>query len=192
MNEQLHPTPRRSRSARRGLVITAVAAAALFGGAAAAAAADIGGDGGSGGTPTPSAPATPGQSGTTDGSTAGVVTPPAHTPHLDGEVSSVAAGTILITDHEGFTRTINVTDSTTYNDGVSLPIEVGESIHAEGSVAADGTSLDATVIATAPQPPTPGTGGPAGGPGLGGPPAPPADGSAPTPPADGSMPAPTS
>lgn len=174
-------------------MISALAAAGLLVGAAGATAAagDIGGgdvDSSSAPSSTAAAPADPGTGASTDGTTDSVA-PPVHVPHLDGDVSAVNTGSILITDHEGFTRTINVSDATTYGDGIALPIEVGEHIHAEGSVAADGTSLDATAISLAPEPPAPGTGGP----GAGGPPAPPADGSAPAlpePPADGSAPTP--
>ena len=62
-------------------------------------------------------------------------------------------GSITITDQDGFTRTIHLSDATTYGDGISLPIEVGEHIHAEGTVDTDGTSLAATVIDVAPEPP---------------------------------------
>jgi hypothetical protein len=72
----------------------------------------------------------------------------------------VADGSITITDHDGFTRTIRVSDATTYGDGISLPIAVGEHIHAEGSVDTDGTSLAATMIDVVPEPPVPGAGGP--------------------------------
>ena len=81
-----------------------------------------------------------------------------HSPHLDGDVISVGSGSILITDHDGFTRTINVSANTTYGDGISVPIESGEHIHAEGTVDTDGTSLAATLIAVAPEPPTPADG----------------------------------
>lgn len=180
--------PVRSRRVSvRGITIAAAAAAVLIGGAAAAAADDGGGSTPSGSTTAPSA-STP-SGGLADGS----ATPPTPKPHLDGTVTSVASGTILITDPEGFTRTIHTSGDTTYGDGISQPIAVGERIHAEGSVDSDSTSLAATVIAAAPEPPTPGAAGPGGGPA--GPPAPPADGSAPTPPApptDGSAPTPPS
>jgi hypothetical protein len=74
-------------------------------------------------------------------------TPRAHAPHLDGVVASVTDGSITITDHVGFNRTIHLSDATTYGDGISLPVEVGEHVHAEGTVDTDGTSLAATVIA---------------------------------------------
>ena len=144
-------------------MISALAAAGLLVGAAGATAAagDIGGgdvDSSSAPSSTAAAPADPGTGASTDGTTDSVA-PPVHVPHLDGDVSAVNTGSILITDHEGFTRTINVSDATTYGDGIALPIEVGEHIHAEGSVAADGTSLDATAISLAPEPPAPGTAG---------------------------------
>jgi hypothetical protein len=185
MNDAVH----HRRVSVRGITIAAAAAAVLIGGAAAAAADD-------GGTPTPSesaastshAPATADGAG---GAGDGTVTPPAPKPHLDGTVTSVDSGTILITDPEGFTRTIHTNGDTTYGDGISQLITVGERIHAEGSVDSDRTSLAAGVIAAAPEPPAPGAAGPGGGPA--GPPAPPADGSAPTPaapPTDGTAPNP--
>lgn len=192
---------RHRRLSVRGITIAAAAAAVLVGGAVVAAADEGGGATPSGSTPVPSgsaAPADPsGSAATADPSAAdpsgGPATPPAPRPHLDGTVTSVQSGTILITDPEGFTRTIHTSGDTTYGDGIAQPIEVGERIHAEGAVDSDSTSLAATLIAAAPEPPTPGTAGPGGGPA--GPPAPPTDGSAPTPPAppaDGSMPTPPS
>ena len=112
----------RRRQRLRGLTVTAAAAAVLFGGAAVAAA-DTGGDE-SGGSSTPSssapsssAPSSSAPSGA-DQSRSQDAAPPApgdggpaaraHSPHLDGDVTSVSSGSILITDHEGFTRTINL------------------------------------------------------------------------------------
>lgn len=195
----MNDTSRPRRVSVRGITIVAATAAVLIGGAAAAAAADDGGNSTSPGSSTsaspsaPSAQAAPSVAGAQSGSGDGSATPPAPKPHLDGTVSSVTSSSILITDPEGFTRTIHLSGDTTYGDGVSLPVAVGERIHAEGTVDTDGTSLAARVIASAPEPPAPGAAGPGGGPA--GPPAPPADGSAPTPPTpptDGSLPAPPS
>jgi hypothetical protein len=61
-------------------------------------------------------------------------------------VKSIADGRILIVDREGFTRQINFSGTP---DGVT----VGVRIHAEGTVNADGVSLDATEVGVAPTPP---------------------------------------
>jgi len=189
----MNDTSRPRRVSVRGITIVAATAAVLIGGAAAAAAADDGGNSTSQGSSTSASSSAPSVAGARSGSGDGSATPPAPKPHLDGTVTSVTSSSILITDPEGFTRTIHLSGDTTYGDGVSLPVAVGERIHAEGTVDTDGTSLAATVIASAPEPPAPGAAGPGGGPA--GPPAPPADGSAPTPPApptDDSLPAPPS
>jgi len=112
-----------------------------------------------------------------------------HQPHLDGTVKSIADGRIMIVDREGFTRQINFTGTP---DGV----KVGVRIHAEGTVNADGVSLDATKVGLAPTPPNgPGPkGGPRGGPHDGTPPAPPApseNGAPPAPSESGAPPAPS-
>ena len=75
--------------------------------------------------------------------------PPAprkHQPHLAGTVTSVHGNEILIKDFDGFTRTIKTSSKTTYRDGLTANPAVGTQIVAEGTVAADGTSLDATSI----------------------------------------------
>jgi len=96
-------------------------------------------------------------------------------PALFGTVSSVSGDTVVITDLEGFSRTIVVDSSTTYTKSgatASLSdIVVGSNIIAEGTVDANLTSLDAThvVIGVPSQqdggPGIPGPGG--GGPGFG-------------------------
>jgi len=122
------PAPRR----RAPIIIGAVAAAALiFGGAGAAFAATA-------------------DPGTTPDGTSSTMERPAHVPHIHGTVVSVSGSTITVTDRDGFTRTIVVTDSTTYGDGLSADLAVGTKIRAAGTVDANGTSLDATKIATAP------------------------------------------
>jgi hypothetical protein len=75
-------------------------------------------------------------------------------PHLDGTVKTISSGKITIVDPEGFTRQINIASAP---DGVT----VGTRIHAEGSVNADGVSLDATSVVVAPDR-GPGRGGPRG------------------------------
>ena len=79
-------------------------------------------------------------------------TPPARTPHLMGTVKSVSGSTILITDQDGFTRTIKVSSSTKYDDSLTANPAVGTKIGAEGTVDADGTSLDATTVGAAKMP----------------------------------------
>jgi hypothetical protein len=80
-----------------------------------------------------------------------------HSPHLEGTVQSVSGSTILITDRDGFTRTIKVSGATTYSDNLTSSPAVGTAISAEGTVDADGTSLDATKVGAGH------TGGAAGG-----------------------------
>jgi hypothetical protein len=130
-----------------------------------------------------------------------------HKPHLDGTVKSITDGRILIVDHEGFTRQINT------SGGTPDAVKVGVRIHAEGTVNADGVSLDATTVGLAPAPPDgkngprgpegrPGKGGPGqGGPGQGGPgqggtpsapPAPPESAAPPVPPSSAPAPSATS
>ena len=78
----------------------------------------------------------------------------AHQPHLAGTVKAITDTRITITDRDGFTRQINIKSKP---DGVA----VGTRIHAEGTVNADGVSLDATSVGVAPERP----GRPGGGPG---------------------------
>jgi hypothetical protein len=87
-------------------------------------------------------------------------TPAARTPQLEGTVKSASDSKILITDMDGFTRTINVSSSTTYKNSLTAMPAAGTKIEAEGTVDADGTSLDATVVQTPQE-----HGGPGGGPG---------------------------
>ena len=148
--EKVSPAQRRRRAP---LVIGAVAAAALaFGGASVAYAA------------TDSASSSSTDAATTDER-------PAHEPHLHGTVVSVSGSTITITNHDGFTRVINTSGDTAYTDGLTADLAAGTEIRASGTVNADGTSLDATKVDTAPTPGDgPGKGGPLG------------DGERPTPP----------
>lgn len=97
--------------------------------------------------------------------------PGVHKPHLDGTVTSVSGTTVLIKDRDGFTRTIVLSSKTVYADGLEAALAIGTKIHAEGTVDANGTSLDATAVGAARGPaggaggwPGPRGGGP-GGPG---------------------------
>ena len=144
--------PRRHRV--RVFTVSGLATAAVLGGAATAYAA-------SGGGMHPSTPSTPPASSSTSdaspapGRPAGPGArqhPVKHLPHLDGTVTRAADGTITITDHDGFTRSINVTAATAYTGGLTSTPATGTRIHAEGAIAADGTSLDATSIRRQPQP----------------------------------------
>ena len=97
---------------------------------------------------------------------------PTPKPHLDGTVKSVSGSTVLIKDRDGFTRTIVVSSKTTYGDGLKAALATGTEIHAEGTVASNGTSLDASTIGKRPAPPVGGPDGrgPGGRGGHGGPP----------------------
>lgn len=96
-------------------------------------------------------------------------------PALFGSVTSVNGDTVVITDLEGFSRTIVVDSSTTYTKSGATSslsdVVVGSDVIAEGTVDANGTSLDATnVVIGLPsrQSGGPGIGGPGGGgPGFG-------------------------
>lgn len=182
---EFSPIPAPSRSRRR-VVLFAVggataAAVAVGGGAVALASGPGSGPSGSGSSGSGSAPA-PTSSGTVGSQRP---QPRRHAPHLDGTVVSANGSSIVITDREGFQRTIDITSNTTYTDGLTATPAAGTRIHAEGTVASDKTSLDATRIGKAPVGPM--EGGPRGkgdtqhGPGRGHrPPAPPSGGSAPS------------
>ena len=92
-------------------------------------------------------------------------------------MKALATGRITIVDRDGFTRQIKIA---TIPDGVV----VGTMIHAEGTVDADGVTLDATSVRTAPPGPE-GRGGP-DGPGRPRPPARDDNRNAPAAPAPGS------
>lgn len=72
--------------------------------------------------------------------------------HLGGWVTAVSDSTITITDHNGFTRTIRTSSSTTYlKDGQTATrsaVKVGTMVRAVGEVASDGTTLQASRVAT--------------------------------------------
>ena len=90
-------------------------------------------------------------------------------PTLTGWVSAVNGDVITITDLDGFTRTVVVDGSTTYEKSGAASalsdVTVGTVITAQGSVDANGTTLDATSVTIGQ--PTGGSGGPNGaGPGF--------------------------
>jgi len=120
------PSPR----ARRALV--AVAAGGLL----------LGGTGVAYAVTTTPPPSTTPSSGT-------ATAPPVRQPDIGGTVTSVSGNTVLVTDRDGFTRTILTSSTTTYGTGLSAPLAVGTVIHAVGTVDADKTSLDATAITVA-------------------------------------------
>jgi hypothetical protein len=72
--------------------------------------------------------------------------------HVAGWVTSVSGSTITLTDVSGFTRTVTTSSSTTYvKDGTtatSAIVTKGAFVRAVGSVDSDGTTLDATRVAT--------------------------------------------
>ncbi len=72
--------------------------------------------------------------------------------HVVGWVTSVAGSTITLTDPSGFTRTVRTSDSTTYvKDGATATASIvtkGTFVRAVGTVADDGTTLDASRVAT--------------------------------------------
>jgi hypothetical protein len=72
--------------------------------------------------------------------------------HLDGWVTAVSGGTITLTDSSGFRRTVRTSSTTTYvKDGATATssiVSVGTFVRAIGTVDGDGTTLDATRVAT--------------------------------------------
>jgi Domain of unknown function (DUF5666) len=71
-------------------------------------------------------------------------------PLLAGTVKSVSGDTIVITDFQGFSRTIVTSSKTVYKNGLTSAPKVGSRIAAQGTVDANGTSLDATLITSWP------------------------------------------
>lgn len=173
------------KPSRRVAVIVGASGALVLGavGAGAAAFADT--------TPTPGTSQSPSES-----------TPPAgpgarqHAPHIGGTVQSVDGSTVTVTDRDGFTRTIHLASGVTVTkDGASSSVAAitkGEEIHATGSVASDGTTLDATAVSVGkPTPPAGGPGGKAGPGAKGGPHGARGPEGAPTPPQGGETTLPT-
>ena len=103
--------------------------------------------------------------GTVSGDTFTATAIQVHPAMTGGEVTARTATSITVTDATGASRTINVSDATTYvirgDDTPGLDdIAVGDHVVAQGTLAADG-SLDATLVAE-------GRGPGDGGPGFGG------------------------
>lgn len=71
-------------------------------------------------------------------------------PSLEGQVVSDSAGTIVVSDREGFHRTIDTTGSTTYSEaGTTVPASAvtnGVDVVAYGSIAANKTDLNAMSV----------------------------------------------
>ena len=74
--------------------------------------------------------------------------------HVSGSVVSVTGGTIVVSDAQGFYRTIQVGNSTTYSkSGASATlgdVTTGTVIEAEGTVGASHTILDASIVGIGP------------------------------------------
>ena len=87
-----------------------------------------------------------------------------------GTVVSVTSSTIVVSDEQGFYRTIAVSSLTTYNKGTASAslsdVVVGTFVMGEGSIDANNTTLDAAAIEIGL--PTVGSDGPDGGPGIAG------------------------
>lgn len=152
MSEQLPFTidgqpARRARLSRKWTVTAAAAAVLTLGGGAVAYAASQGPSGPAGAGYGYRAAPGEGAGGPAVGHGPGRG---AHSPQLDGTVKSVAGGKILITDFDGFTRTIKVSASTTYSGGLTASPKIGTRIHAEGKVDADGVSLAASLVGPLP------------------------------------------
>ncbi|MGI8416983.1 MAG: hypothetical protein ACR2P2_12425 [Nakamurella sp.] len=74
----------------------------------------------------------------------------ARQPHLEGTVTAVGNGTITIKDREGFLRQLKTSSKTVYKGALKSPLAVGTHILARGTIDANHTSLDATIIRKAP------------------------------------------
>lgn len=72
--------------------------------------------------------------------------------HIAGWVAAVDGSTITLTDISGFTRTVTTSGTTTYvKDGATATSSIvakGAFVRAIGTVGSDGTTLDATRVAT--------------------------------------------
>jgi Domain of unknown function (DUF5666) len=162
MTDESTPDAPRNRRTLRLLAAGGATAALLAAGSVAAFAASGTGTA----TPKPTATASPGTPGQP-----GAGTRPSrlvHKPHMAGTVTAVSGSTITITDWDGFAREIKVSGSTTYTGGLTAVPKIGDKIHAEGTVDADKTSLDATTIGLMSEHAPHGPGG-TGGRGPGGP-----------------------
>jgi hypothetical protein len=90
-------------------------------------------------------------------------------PRIAGQVVSVTGSTIVLSDAQGFYRTLNVTSSTTYakaagSAATASDVVVGAFVMGEGSIAADHSTLSATIVVIGVPEGGPGH-GPRGGPG---------------------------
>ena len=78
-------------------------------------------------------------------------------PHVDGQVTAKTSDSITVKGHDGKTNTIHVTSATTYaingaTTGSLSDIAVGDQVHAEGTLRADG-SIDAVAVHEGPPAP---------------------------------------
>jgi hypothetical protein len=144
----------RSVSQRSRVIVVAGVAAAVIAGGAVAAYAAAPSSAAPSGAPAPSSAAPSGAPAPSYGNAPGNGSPPMpgpgaagpHSPHLAGTVVSSSATTIIITDMEGFQRTIEIKSSTKFSDGLTAAVSKGTNIIASGTVDADKTSLDAATV----------------------------------------------
>jgi len=77
--------------------------------------------------------------------------------HVSGAVASIGAGSVVVTDGQGFDRTVDVSGATAFTPGGTAlsTLVVGQGVDASGPVDADNVSLDALSVhvrpATAPE-----------------------------------------
>jgi hypothetical protein len=153
-DDELLPAPVSHRRRWITIACAGVVAAMLAGGAVAVADSSTTTSGktaaGSSSSPTanPSgAPSGPGRPGRPDNRGNGApYLPKSMKPLLAGTVKSVSGDTIVITDFQGFSRTVITSSKTVYKNGLTAAPKVGTRIAAQGTVDANGTSLDATLI----------------------------------------------
>lgn len=74
---------------------------------------------------------------------------------VDGLVASVSGDTLTVLDHEGFRRAVQLSSTTVFAGLTRAELTVGRPIVATGTVASDGTTLDAVRIALPPVRPVP-------------------------------------
>lgn len=78
-------------------------------------------------------------------------------PQIHGTVESVSNNVLTIVDEQGFWRTVDLSQSTTYTDSgnssTQAALTQGKRVVATGTVDNDHTSLDATSVAVDPVPP---------------------------------------
>lgn len=143
------PSRRRRVTSRAGLLLTLVAAAALAGGGAAWAATRGTGPEVSTAQTNPAQPpqGPPAALGAPGGPRQGWRQ---NTPFIAGTVTKVSGETVLVTDLQGFQRTIHVSSSTTYTRGgqpaTTSALKVGDHVVATGKVDPNKTDLDASSV----------------------------------------------